>query len=109
MMQQKHQAAIERRRLFVLPDLESILGGHPFVATTLSLIGTSYRALGDYDNAITFTWRSLEIQERLLDDHEETTRSFYDLGVALSAKKEYERWENYVSVQRGIFSSVLFE
>lgn len=92
MMQQKHMAAIETRRLFVLPDYESILGDHPFVATTLSWISNSYQALGDYDNAIKFARRALEIRERQLGEHQETARSFFDLGVALSAKKEYERW-----------------
>lgn len=106
MMQRKHIAAIETRRLFVLPDYESILGDHPFVATTLSWIANSYHALGDYDNAIKFTERALEIRERLLGDHQETARSFYDLGVALSAKGEYERWVVILlfSLQWGIFS-----
>ena len=84
-------AAIETRRLFVLPDYETILGDHPFVATMLSWIANSYQALGDYDNAIKFTRRALEIRERLLGDHQETARSLYDLGVALSAKEDYER------------------
>ena len=92
MMQRKHLAAIETTRLFVLPDYESILGDHPFVATTLSKISNSYHALGDYDNSIKFTRRALEIRERLLGDHQETARSLYDLGVALSAKNEYGRW-----------------
>jgi len=92
MIQRKHLAAIETRRLFVLPDYESILGDHPFVATTLSKIANSYHALGDYDNAIKFTRRALEIRKQLLGDHQETARSLYDLGVALSARKEYERW-----------------
>ena len=61
MTQQKHEIAIETRRLFVLPDYEWILGDHPFVATTLSWIANSYHALGDYDNAIKFTRRALEI------------------------------------------------
>ena len=88
-------AAIETRRLFVLPDYESILGDHPFVATTLSWISNSYQALGDYDNAITFARRALEIRERQLGEHQETARSLYDLGGALSAKKEYKRWVGY--------------
>jgi len=92
MMQRKHLASIETRRISVLPDFESILGDHPFVATTLSKISNSYHALGDYDNAIKFTRRALEIREKLLGDHQETARSLYDLGVALSAKKEYVRW-----------------
>jgi len=90
MTERKHKAAIEIRRLSVLPDYEKILGDHPFVATTLSWIANSYHALGDYDNAISATRRALEIQERFLGEHQETARSLYDLGVALSEKKEYE-------------------
>jgi len=92
MMQREHLASIETRRLFVLPDYELILGDHPFVATTLSKIANSYHALGDFDNAIKFTRRALEIRIKLLGHHQETAQSFYDLGVALSARKEYERW-----------------
>lgn len=83
--------AIHTRTQFVLPVYESLLGDHPFVATTLSWISFSYQALGDYDNATKFTQRALEIREQLLGPHKETARSFYDLGVALSAKQEYER------------------
>ena len=85
-------AAIETRLISVLPDYESILGDHAFVATTLNWIGFSYQALGHYDNAIKFTKRALEIRERLLGHHQETARSLYDLGVSLSAMKDYERW-----------------
>ena len=110
MMQRKHLAAIETRRLFVLPDFENILGDHPFVATTLSWIANSYQALGDYDNAIKFTRRALEIREQQLGHHQETARSFYDLGVALSAKKEYERWVFILlfSFQWRVFWTVVF-
>lgn len=84
-------AAIQTRTHYVLPVYESILGDHPFVATTLSWIAFSYQALGDYDNAIKFTRKALEIRQQLLGHHKETARSFYDLGVALSAKQDYER------------------
>ena len=84
-------AAIQTRLMSVLPVYESILGDHPFVATTLSWIANSYQALGDYDNAIKFTRRALEIREQLLGQHQETARSLYDLGVAFSAKEDYER------------------
>ena len=83
-------AAIQTRTHYVLPVYESLLGDHPFVATTLSWIAFSYQALGDYDNAIKFTQRALEIRQQLLGHHKETARSFYDLGVALSAKQDYD-------------------
>lgn len=91
MLQRKHMAAIETRINFVLPDYESILGDHPFVATTLSWIGSSYQALRDYDNAIEFNKRALEIRERLLGHHQETARSLFDLGTSFTAKEEYGR------------------
>ena len=84
-------AAIQTRRNLVLPDFEAILGNHPFVATTLSCIAKSYHELGDYDNAITFATQALNIRETLLGHHQETAGSYYDLGVALTAKKDYER------------------
>ena len=93
MVQRKHLAAIETRHTFVLPLYESILGkDHPFVATTLSWIGKSFQELGEYDNAIKYATRALDIRETLLGRHQETARSYYDLGVALSAKKDNERY-----------------
>lgn len=83
--------AIVTRTNFVLPVYKSILGDHPFLATTLNWIGFSYQALGDYDNAIKFTRQALEIRKLLLGHHKETARSLYDLGVAFSAKEDYER------------------
>ena len=90
MLERKHMAAIQTRLSSVLPVYVSILGDHPFLATTLSWIANSYQALGDYDNAIEFTRQALEIREQLLGHHQETARSMYDLGMAFSAKEDYE-------------------
>ena len=85
MIQGKHLAAIETRRNVVVPLYESILGkDHAFVATTLSWIGKSYHAT-----------LALNIRQTLLGHHQETARSHYDLGVALSAKKDRERYACY--------------
>ena len=91
MLQRKHMAAIETRRNFVLPIYENILGNHPFLATTLSWIGKSYHELGLYDNAITFATQAINIRETLLGRHQETARSYFDLGDALLAKKQFSR------------------
>ena len=91
MVQRKHLNAIHTRLCYVLPVYKKNLGDHPFTATTLNWIGNSYHALGDYDNAIKYTNQSLEIRNQLLGPHQETARSFQDLGVAFSAKEDYER------------------
>ena len=90
-MERKHLNAIQTRLRSVLPVYEENLGDHPFTATTLNWIGNSYHALGDYDNAIKYTSQSLEIRNQLLGSHQETARSFHDLGVAFSEKEDYER------------------
>ena len=90
MVQRNHMMAIQTRMLHVLPVYEENLGDHPFTATTLSWIGNSYHALGDYDNAIKYNSRSISIRRKLLGQHQETAKSLYDLGVAYSAKQDYE-------------------
>ena len=90
MVQRKHMLAIQTRLSHVLPVFEEKLGDHPFTATTLSWIGNSYHALGDYDNAIKYSSRSISIRRQLLGQHQETAKSLYDVGVAYSAKQDYE-------------------
>ena len=91
MLQRKHMEAIQTRKSVVLPVYISTLGDHPFVATTLSWIAKSYHELGDYDNATKFATQALQIRKSLLGRHQETARSYCDVGVALSAKQDYER------------------
>ena len=90
MVQRKHGLAIQTRLSHVLPVYEENLGAHPFTATTLSWIGNSYHALGDYDNAIRYSSRSMLIRRQLLGQHQETAKSLYDLGVAFIAKGDFE-------------------
>ena len=92
MVQRNHMMAIQTKLLHVLPVYEGNLSEHPFTATTLSWIGNSYYALGDYDNAIKYNSRSISIRRKLLGQHQETAKSLYDLGVAYSAKQDYETW-----------------
>ena len=90
MVQRNHVEAIQTRLIRVLPVYEENLGDHPFTATTLNWIGNSYHALGDYDSAIKYISKSVEMRRQLLGNHQETAKSLYDLAVAFSAKQEYE-------------------
>ena len=67
---------------FILPEYQKLLGEHPYTAIALNSISNYYQAIGDYDNAIKYTTQALKMRKCLLGDHQETARSYYDLGVA---------------------------
>ena len=43
-------------------------------------MGASYQALGDYERAIWLIREALRMRKQSLGDHQETARSFHDLG-----------------------------
>lgn len=91
MVQRNHLLAIQTRLDSVLPIYKENLGDHPFTATTLNWIGNSYYALGDYTGAIKYSSTSVNLRRQLLEQHQETAKSLYDLGEAFSAKGDYQR------------------
>ena len=56
------------------------LGDHPFTATLMDDLGTSYQALENYGGAIKFLRKALHIRKHSLGNHQVTARSFYDFG-----------------------------
>ena len=74
-----------------LPTFVSMLADHPFTATTLNSIGTIYCKRGDYNKAIKFIERALQIRQALLGIHQETAQSHFELGVAFKGKKDYAK------------------
>lgn len=70
----------------VLPEYQRSLGDHPYTATALNSIGYCYGELGDYEKAVKYTQQALSMRKMLLEDHQDTARSYYDLGVALEGK-----------------------
>lgn len=54
-------------------------------------MGTSYLALKDYANALKYVKMALNMRKSLLGDHQETARSYHDLGkVLVEAGQNYE-------------------
>ena len=56
------------------------LGDHPFTATLMDDLGTSYQVLENYGSAIKFLRKALHIRKHSLGNHQVTARSFYDFG-----------------------------
>ena len=75
-----HQEANKYRAEYSLPVYLELLGDHPFTATLMVDMGMSYQVLGDYDSAIKFLRDALRMRKNSLGDHQETARSFHDLG-----------------------------
>lgn len=75
-----HDDANKFRAKYSLPVYLELLGDHPFTATLMDDMGTSYQALGDYESAIKFLRDALRMRKRSLGDHQETARSFHGLG-----------------------------
>ena len=69
---------------------QELLGYHPFTATLMDDLGTSYQELGNYENAIKFLREALHIRKHSLGNHQVTARSFHDLGkVNIRALRSY--------------------
>ena len=85
-----------------LPAFVSMLADHPFTATTLNSIGTIYCKRGDYNKAIEFIERALQIRQALLGIHQETAQSHFELGVAFKAKKDYAKAREHLRAAVGM-------
>ena len=63
-----------------------LLGDHPYTATLMEDMGASYQALEDYESSIKYIRESLRMRKQSLGDHQETARSYYDLGKVTIGK-----------------------
>ena len=64
------------------------LGNHPFTATILNNLSNNHRDLKEFVAAEQYAKEALRIRRKLLADHRDTTKSLFDLGVALKANKK---------------------
>ena len=93
-----HKQAIAVREGQTLPIYREQLGDHPFTATILNNLSNNHYALGRYDEAYKYSIEALRMRENLLQDHRDTAKSMFDLGMVhkengklYKAKKSFER------------------
>ena len=80
-----HREAVNIRRNQVMPIYRERLGDHPFTATILNNLSNNHRDLREFELAEEYAEQALRIRRELLADHSDTTKSLFDLGVALKA------------------------
>ena len=78
-----HWEANKIRKEKSLPVYLELLGDHPFTATLMEGMGASYLVLEDYDNSIKYIREALRMRKQFLGDHQETARSYHDLGKVI--------------------------
>ena len=77
------------RKNQVIPIYRERLGDHPFTATILNNWSNNYRDLGEFEAAEKYAGQALRIRLQLLADHRDTTKSLFDLGMAVKANKKF--------------------
>ena len=85
----RHREAVKIRKTQVMPIYRERLGDHPFTATILNHLSNDHRHLKQFEAAEKYAKRALRIWRELLADHRDTTKSLFDLGVALKANKKF--------------------
>ena len=88
-LEENHEQAIEVREEQTLPIYRRTLGDHPFTATILNNLSNNYYALRKYNDAEQYSKEALEIRLKLLKDHRDTAKSFFDLAMVHKMKEEF--------------------
>ena len=93
-----HEQAIRIWQTETLPVYKDVLGDHPWTASILRFIATSYRCLakaesadsGIADQAEMYSREALELRIKLLGVHHDTARSHVGLSDILIIKKDFK-------------------
>ena len=72
-----------------MPIYRERLGYHPFTATILNHLSNDHRDLKQPEAAEEYAKKALRIRRDLLEDHRDTIKSLFDLGVALKANEKF--------------------
>jgi tetratricopeptide (TPR) repeat protein len=72
-----------------LPSYKKHLGDHPWVASIFSFISKNYEELGKIDEAVDYGKKALAIREELLESHQDTAKSHFNLGQLFQKQKNY--------------------
>jgi len=108
-----HQKAIDIWKEETLPVYRDQLGDHPWTASILRYMASSYKALAvgtsesEYvELAVIYSRQALDLRVKLLGVHEDTARSHVDLSDLLVIKKEFkealDELENALEIQRDV-------
>ncbi|CAH3188861.1 unnamed protein product [Porites lobata] len=85
-LEEDQRRAIKIREEKTLQSYTEKLGEHPFTVTIYNNISNNFRALGEFDQAKPYSEHALKIRRKLLNDHMDTAKSLFDLGMVHKKK-----------------------
>ena len=106
-LEEDHSQAIKIRKENTLPIYKEKLGKHPFTATIYNNISNNFFALGEFDQARPYSERALKIRRKLLNDHMDTAKSLFDLGLVHKEKGDFQQAITYLEQSINMQEKVL--
>ena len=95
-LERDHKQALKIRQVQVLPIYRERLGEHPFTATILNNMSNNFYALKEFNEAQQYAEDALKIRLKLLNNHMDTAKSLFDLGMVYKGKNELGKAKNYL-------------
>ena len=102
-----HRRASKIREEKTLPIYKEKLGEHPFTATIYDNISNNFCALGEFDQAKPYSVHALKIRRKLLNDHMDTAKSLFDLGMVHKEQGDFQQAITYLEQSINMQEEVL--
>ena len=101
-----HRRAIKIREEKTLPIYKEKLGEHPFTATIYNNISNNFFALKKFDQAKPYSEHALKIRSKLLNDHMDTAKSLFDLGMVHKEQGDFQQAITYLEQSKNMQEKV---
>ena len=90
-----------------LPIYKEKLGEHPFTVTIYNNISNNFCTLGEFDQAKLYFEHALKIRRKLLNDHMDTAKSLFDLGMMHKEQGDFQQAITYLEQGKNMQERVL--
>ena len=105
-LEEDHRRAIKIREEKTLQSYTEKLGEHPFTATIYNNISNNFFALKKFDQAKPYSEDALNIRRKLLNDHMDTAKSLFDLGMVHKEQEDFEHAIMYLEESKNMQEKV---
>ena len=105
-LEEDHRQAIKIREEKTLPIYKEKLGEHPFTATIYNNISNNFFALKKFDQAKPYSEHALKIRRKLLNDHMDTAKSLFDLGMVHKEQGDFQHAIMYLEESKNMQEKV---